>query len=152
MTPNVYEAALIKAKLDMIEAINQRDRLNLEIARLQQLVASLTATINPGAKEDVGSDNVGFTELVLGLVNRTSAPVTPTHIKQSLELSGFSLKHYSNPLALIHQTLKRLSDQGKIHELEGGNYKRHSLYELAANELAKPRPQERFKLDHTKGK
>jgi len=153
MTSDTYQAALQKAKAELIGAIQERDRLNLEIARLQQLVDSLQTTLDPSTKEARVAENVGFTELVLGLVNRSGVALTAGHIRQLFVLSGFDLKHYSNPLALIHQTLKRLAEQRKIRDLGNGTYKRHALYEALLNsEPKKLRPQERFKLEQTKEK
>lgn len=131
MTSDAYTAALRKAKSDLLEAIQQRDYWNVEIAKRQQLVSSLSAAADPefGALEDALTKNVGISDLVLSVINRTSGSMTPVQVKQALALAGYSTKQYANATALIHQTLKRLKDQNKIQELAPGIYKRAPLFD-----------------------
>jgi hypothetical protein len=135
MTSNTYEAALNKAKADLIAAIKERDRWNLEIGRLTQLVKSLAvATGVPSAASDGSSSSpVGFTELVLAVVTRSPNALSAQDVKDALRVFGYDLSAYSNALAYIHQTLKRLAAQKKIVNLGNGTYRRTALYETLLN-------------------
>lgn len=130
MTANTYKDAYRQAMVDLIKAIKERDRWNLEIAKLQQLVASLKATVEPTSAEEAPEENVGFTDLVLGIVNRSATPLTPAQVKSTMLLFGYDVTQYSNPLAMIHQSLKRLATQGRIQDLKNGSYKRTALFEM----------------------
>src|SRR5208283_2099460 len=119
MTSVAYKDALSQAKAELIEAIGKRDHWNMEIARLSQLVKSLSASVDRrfAEAEEALDANVGFTELALGLVNRSPTALSPAQVKSTFTLLGYDLGRYSNPLALIHQTLKRLAVQGKIRDM-----------------------------------
>lgn len=135
MTSDAYLNALNQAKAELIKAIKERDHWNMEVARLGQLVESLSASIDPKLKgmEEALSAGAGFTELVQGIINRSTTPLSPAQVKGAFYLFGYDLGGYSNPLALIHQTLKRLASQGKILEMADGTYKRSYLFELMLN-------------------
>lgn len=133
MTPDAYKQALQKAKADLINAIRQREELNLKIARLDQVVKALSAELekapNLEALENALRTGVTFNDLVLSVVNRVPVAVSPIWVRSQLQFHGCDLTRYSNPMAMIHQALKRLAEQGKLHDLKNGTYKRTALYE-----------------------
>ena len=132
---STYEDALRTAKADLIAAIQQRDNWNLEIGRLSQLVKSLAAAagVPVGETDHPVASSVGFTDVVLAVVNRSSKALSAQQVKETLAMFDYDLNGYSNPLAHIHQTLKRLSAQSKIIDLGNGSYKRAALYEALLN-------------------
>jgi hypothetical protein len=142
MTSDAYRDALNKAKAELIQAIKQRDHWNMEVARLGQLVESLSVSVDPkfAGMEEALAAGVGFTELVLGIINRSSKPLSPAQVKGTFVLFGYDVSGYSNPLALVHQTLKRLASQGKIREMADGTYKRSPLFEQLLNTTGDGRP------------
>jgi hypothetical protein len=134
---NVYKDALNKANQDLAEAISNRDRWTFEVARLQQLVASLTAmtatsNTNPGvdALKAVMSE-VGLQEIILTCVrNSCPTPLSATEVRNQIRLGGLAdLSKYANPLAVIHGALKRLVAQHKIREVPEGKYRMPVIYE-----------------------
>ena len=132
MSHDAYKAALEKAKTQLIHAIKQRDFWNLEIIRLQQLYKSLLDAQGPNlsAMEDaLIAGQVGFSDLVQSIVSRSTGPVTATEVRDGVWASGYDLRDYSNALALIHQTLKRLAEKGHIKSLGDGRYTRSPFYE-----------------------
>jgi hypothetical protein len=136
MTLGSYDLALKQAAHDLEVAMRERDRLNLEVARLIRLLSSLSiaAGISPFAIVAKGKAP-GFTEVVLGAVTRVAKPMSAREVRDDLLGFGYDLTGYSNPLAHIHQTLKRLAVQGRIVDLGDGNYKRTVLYEAIADAL-----------------
>lgn len=133
MTPDAYKEALSKAKAQLIKAIQQREHLSLEVARLEQLVKALSVEIEKpahlNATEEVLQTGVRLKDLVLGAVNRSALPVSALVVRSQLNFYGYDLSKYSNPMAMIHQTLKRLAEQGHIRDMGNGSYKRSALYE-----------------------
>jgi hypothetical protein len=125
-----YDAALKKASEELEAAMRERDRLNLEIARLTNLLLSLSlaAGIKPLAVVPRGKVP-GFTELVMGAVTRADRAMSAREVRDDLLGFGHDLSGYSNPLAHIHQTLNRLAEQGRLRAMGDGMYKRTVLYE-----------------------
>src|SRR5437016_5671747 len=116
MTSDTYKAALRKAKNDLADAMHKRDYWNLEIGRLQQLVKSLAASVEKKSGEQTEPRKkvslsalvgVRFTDMVQSIVNRSEDEgISASEVKKALEERGYDLSEYSNPSALIHQTLK----------------------------------------------
>jgi hypothetical protein len=134
MTSGAYKQALQKAKAELIKAIRQREHWNLEVARLDQLVKALSAEVekdgpNLDAFEETLHTGVTFNDIVLSVVNRVPTAVSPLLVRSQLQFHGCDLTRYSNPMAMIHQALRRLAEQGRIQDMKNGTYKRSALYE-----------------------
>jgi hypothetical protein len=56
-----------------------------------------------------------LTQTVLETLIASDAPMEATHIRTTLQNLGYDLKS-SNPLASIYSVLKRLREQGKVHQ------------------------------------
>lgn len=126
MTKGAYEAAFEKAKADLAHAIKERDYWTIESARLEQLVTSLAVSTGRSSmirRTDAATPDVGFTDIVYSVVRGKPAGMTAIEVRDQLEKSGYSLGGRANPLALIHQTLKRLAIQNKVRDLGNGKYK-----------------------------
>ncbi len=133
MTSDAYKQALQKAKADLIAAIQQRDHWNLEVARLDQLVKALSAEVERsrtlGDMVEGLQTGVTFNDLVLSVVNKSALAVSPLLVRSHLQFHKVDLTRYSNAMAMIHQALKRLAEQGRIRDMGNGTYKRSALYE-----------------------
>src|SRR5215469_1879430 len=134
MTP-AYDSALQKASEDLAAAIQERDRWNLEVARLTHLVVSLSTAAGVAPLASTKKGGVGFTEVVLAVVTRSPQAMSAQDVRNAMVAFGHDLSSYSNPLAHIHQTLKRLATQGRIVEVDGA-YKRTALYETLLKAVA----------------
>jgi hypothetical protein len=67
------------------------------------------------------------------LVKRSPTPITPLQVRDILLSYGYDIGRYANPMAMIHQTLKRLSAGSRIKALPGGQYTRTALYAALLN-------------------
>ena len=134
MTEDVYKLALERAESDMAHAIQERDKWTLELARLEQLVNSLSAM----QKHDVRGalsryvDEVGFQEVVLTCVRQSTEPITAIGVRDRLTLIGYDFVKFKNPLAVIHGALKRLVSTEKIEDVGNGSYKAAKMGNIAA--------------------
>jgi len=131
MVSDAYKGAMEKAKAQLIHAIRQRDFWNLEITRLQQLYKSLMDAQGQdlSAMEDVlVTGQVGFADLVQSIVSRSPGSVSATEVRDAVWAAGYDLREYSNALSLIHQTLKRLAEKGRIKNLGDGRYASSPFY------------------------
>ena len=134
MTKQPYKQSLEQAQRELANAVQQRDHWNLEIVRLQNLVNTLAFVSSANAQqvEQHNAEWQVYTQLVQAieaLVNASPDPVTPIQIRDSLLSYGYNIGHYSNPMAMIHQTLKRLAIDKRIRALPDGRYARTIIYD-----------------------
>jgi hypothetical protein len=130
-----YDDALRTARADLIRAIMDRDKLNLEIARLQQLVKALTFAAVKGEKKgriaQAFEAALGFTETVLTIVRTSKNAVSARDIRDRLNDLGYDLGKYANPLGFVHSVLGRLVEQEKIRETQPGFYVFNDAFYIA---------------------
>jgi hypothetical protein len=125
MSGAAFLDALTQARKELEGAIMQRDEINLEILRLQQLVKALsyqTHKENDDQTPDTLSDRIGFTEAVLTVLRTATSSMTARNVRDRLLELGFELGRYSNPLGFVHSVLGRLEAQGKIRQSAPGEY------------------------------
>ena len=123
MTTRSYDRALYAAKQDLARCLEQRQRIDGEIARLQAVIANLQ---NLCAERDrkslqVRVDRVikknltkGITQEIRVILKETFFPMTAVELKQTLEARKYDLSRYANPLAVLHTVLKRLVHGGEV--------------------------------------
>ena len=137
MSKQTYEQSLEQARGELANAVRERDRWNLEILRLQSLVKALAATSAKDERiEQMNAELQNYVELapaIEALVKRSPTPITPLEVRDSLMSFGYDIGRYANPMAMIHQTLKRLSADRRIRALSGGKYTRTALYDALLN-------------------
>src|SRR6266481_3724235 len=109
-----YDDALRTARADLIRSIMERDKLNLEIARLQQLVKALT-----------------FAAIKDSETRTSKEAVSARDIRDRLNDLGYDLRKYANPLGFVHSVLGRLVEQEKIRETQPGFYVFNNAFYIA---------------------
>jgi len=129
-----FTQALEQARRELAHAIQARDKWNLEVVRLHNLVKTLAFQAQNAQKaEEIQLEmqhQIGIAQAIEALVNGSQNPVSATDIRDSLLFYGYDIGRYANPLALIHQTLKRLAANRRIREIRGtGRYTRSPFYE-----------------------
>jgi hypothetical protein len=99
------------------ELTQQRDQIEVEIVKVTQLIGVIYPLL-PRQKqksyeetmEAIKADSGGLQEgikLVFSL--HKGEPLTPTNVRDHLQLMGFDFRHYeANPLSSITTTLKRM--------------------------------------------
>lgn len=138
MTSQDYKQQLDQARQALAHAVWERDRWNLEILRLQQIVNAHAVSANIAeAQEQANAELQVYIELaqaIESLVNNSVAPISPTQVRDALLFYGFNIGRYANPMAMIHQTLKKLAADGRIQSIQRGQfYHRTALYTALLN-------------------
>jgi hypothetical protein len=129
MTKDAYKLAFEEASADLAHAVEERDKWTLEIARLEQLVNSLSAMQKHDVRGSIGryADEVGFQELVVTCIRQSPEGMSAVDVRDTFKNIGYDLSKFQNPLAVIHGALKRLVKTGKIDEIGNGNYRRKPM-------------------------
>jgi hypothetical protein len=108
MATDDYKRALEAANREYEDLLEQRASLDVRIARLAQSIGSLTRLCGyiPAVKW-------GLTEACRMVLQSAGYALTPVEIRAQLEAMGLDMSRYTNDLAVIHTTLKRLTKSGE---------------------------------------
>ena len=111
-----YAEALEKLEADLQDCIRELARIQRKKEQFEQAIAGITGiTSEEGEKPEVA----GITQAIRDLLCRhPNKWVAPTAVRNKLRKDGFPVDQYSQPLAVIHTTMRRMTNQG---ELESGN-------------------------------
>lgn len=102
--------------MELAKLYEQRQNLDMEIAKQQQRVSALALL----------ADEVDqtFEKMALGLTAACRAAfraagsrgLMPTELRDSLKRMGFAVNKYTNPMASIHAVIRRLEEKGEIRK------------------------------------
>lgn len=131
---------ILKTMDDMLAKLTEAVRINRESGiAVREYTDAVRALAQVCEDEDVRNEYLtrldevsgkkGFTEAIRSIL-RPGAAFKPTHIKDMIVLlRKMDLSGYTNPMASIHTTLRRMRTAGEIEELQ--NDKGEKLYRLA---------------------
>lgn len=124
-----YRKALDSARGELADLLLQKDEIEKRVAQLRQTVVGLSA-LSEGHEdlENViiegraiasefsdGASDIGFTDVCREVLKAADADMSPTEVRDGILRMGLDLNAtYTNPLAVIHTTLKRLCDNGEV--------------------------------------
>ncbi|HEV2705331.1 MAG TPA: hypothetical protein VGV59_05370 [Pyrinomonadaceae bacterium] len=135
MPNDSYQDALRTATDELSELMEQREELQSRLYQIQHRINVLRDGIF-GLCTMVGEDpyttrpelfgndeaapEVGFTDAVRAVLRNSGKFLTPVDVRDELRRTGFDVDKYRNPLASIHQILRRLvkSDEVETNEDE----------------------------------
>lgn len=116
MTDN-YRADLERAEKELAQYLEDRKRLDLEIAKRQFRTAALKMLVNDNeeVEEYVAGQFRGLTDAVFAAFQSAHPrALSPTGVRDRLESIAFPLGRYQNPMAAVHTVISRLFDARKI--------------------------------------
>jgi hypothetical protein len=120
MEPGEYENALVAAGNEIQELLKTRAEIDERINQLKRTMDALAALLTPSTSKRAAEgpsldiSDAGISDAIRQLLNEARTPLTPTEIRDKLMVRGVGLANYVNPLAVIHNTLKRLERQGEL--------------------------------------
>lgn len=123
-----FTKVLADTRAELERAISERDRLNIRIAQLQNLVRNLATRATDRNKlsetreegRNIVHSPLGLTEAVRTIFRSSPSPLHRHQVKNGLIDMGYDLTKYANPMAIIYQIEKRLHQAGEIVPVKGG--------------------------------
>jgi hypothetical protein len=122
-----YRRALASARAEYDGLIQQRVDLEKRILHLKQTIDSLAALC--GAEETKSHrsnatkarfpSSISITSATRQILTEADSPITPKGLRDALVQRGVDVAQYANPLAVIHNTLRRLHRQGEAIQISG---------------------------------
>jgi hypothetical protein len=119
MAPIDYEALLTQAFSEYGEMLENRQALDLEIAKKRQFIKATMNMLPDDAREAFNAvlenygGELGLTDAIRKVLQtEPKKSFTATEVRDKLKKSGFDFSSYkANPLASIHAVLKRLKPE-----------------------------------------
>jgi hypothetical protein len=117
--------ALAKAKTKLDQLVSDRTKIEKEIIDWKRVVDSLTVVSEESPDElpaDVNLDErlgltMKFTDGVRKALQFTNGSLTAPQIRDQLVKIGFDFSKYKQELVPLHNTLKRLEEQGEVESV-----------------------------------
>jgi hypothetical protein len=126
MTDTPFGKTMDQLLTRLSAAVQKRNEAETEIKDVGDALESLIKLCEDDAAKAAYSERLqellikpGFTEVVRSILRIEKAGMTPVGIKRWITIKGaMNLASYSNPLASIHTTLRRMKEAGEIEEIE----------------------------------
>lgn len=126
-----YKGALSAAMADHAELTRIRGEIDVRLARLTETINSLTRLVGiPDLEDELVKHNiiqprdVGLSVMCQKVLKDNREWMTAVEIRDKLIELGLDVKGtYTNPLAVLHTTLRRLGKQGLVdvdQDISGG--------------------------------
>jgi hypothetical protein len=109
MSTEEYRRALEAAVREYEALGEQRQQIDRRLAELAQTMSTLSRLCGI-----VATVSVGLTDACRLVLRGAGLPMTPVDVRERLKAFGFDLSRYTNDLAAVHTTLKRLNDAGEL--------------------------------------
>ena len=109
MSHEDYRRALEAAVREYEALGEQRQQIDRRLAELAQTMSTLSRLCGI-----VPTVSLGLTDACRLVLRGAGIPMTPTEVRERLKSFGFDLTRYTNDLAAVHTTLKRLNDAGEL--------------------------------------
>ena len=109
MSSEDYRRALEAAVREYEALGEQRQQIDRRLAELAQTMSTLSRLCGI-----VPTVSVGLTDACRLVLRGAGLPMSPTEVRERLKSFGFDLTRYTNDLAAVHTTLKRLNDAGEL--------------------------------------
>lgn len=131
MVDREIKTLLERSQRDLAELVRQRDRLNVEIIKAQSQVRGLSAMAwrnellhhRPSGNQSF----VGITEAIRAVLRLRNKAMKAAEVKADLEMMGYDFREFSNPSAMVHNTLKRMAENGELlRDKENKTFQLHS--------------------------
>lgn len=136
------ETPFDKTMLDLLErlrgAVQKRNEAEAQIADITGAVRGLAKVSEDAEARDSYLEKLeelvmkpGFVDTVRSILS-VHGGLTPTQIMSWIRIGGsMNLSSYSNPMACIHTTLRRMKESGKVEEFE--NEAKEKAYRLVSH-------------------
>ncbi len=125
---NEIKSALEHAQKQLSGLLAERQRIDKQIICWKRVLDSL-AVVSEDVRTSIPADlelpagvsekpALGFTDAVRAIVEKSQVGLTPTEVREELIRIGFDLTKYKQQMVPVHNTLKRLEDQGEIYSVK----------------------------------
>lgn len=128
-------AKLTAAQLAKVEAEQQISEYTSALRALAKVMEDKEAGDAYLVRLDEMSGKPGFTDAIRFVLRPSNKPLTPTAIRSLIQISKkMDLSVYSNPMASIHTTLRRMVEAAEVEVVTIDGEKAYRLRVMGPNE------------------
>jgi hypothetical protein len=109
MSTDEYRRALEAAIREYEQLAAERQRIDTRLSELAQTISTLSRLCGLGP-----TVRWGLSDACRTVLRNAGTVMTPAELRDRLVAIGYDLSVYSNALAAIHTTLKRLAEAGEL--------------------------------------
>lgn len=117
-----FAATLKRTRKELGRLRRDRDALDTQITKLEQIEAALQGVAEPRRK---AANLASITDVVRTAIQAARQPITPTELRDEVLAMGFDKRKYTQFLASLHVILKRLVKNGEVREFTFADAKRY---------------------------
>lgn len=121
MTEHDYQAALLVARQELTQLLQQREVISIRIMQLERTIEGL-ATLAGQSQIAQQSFRMELTDAIVIALRNAAQPMSPTEIRDMLVAMGVHFARFSNPMSALHNALRRLQRKGMVLEFAGGRW------------------------------
>lgn len=117
MVDPVYKEALTHAREELYELTKESQKMARRAAKLRQTITTLERMCG-----ETPTSTMKLGEAVRSVLMASDRPLSAGGIKNALEQIGYDLTRYTNPVAVIHTTVKRSVKKGDLSEAKPNKF------------------------------
>lgn len=115
---DAYEQALTAAEDELEALLTEESEIQsrlVEVKSRKETIEQTVESLNVLLGRTESADTIGLTDAIRQVMGeKVNVALLPTNIRAALRKMEFPIDDYSNPLAVIHSTLKRLEKQEEV--------------------------------------
>ncbi len=115
---------------EMRDLVGRRQMIDLRLGLINQALRTLSRLLPERQQEiqkalkEYRRKPAGLTEAISRLLYHVAGALTANEVRAQLEREGFDLSEYTQPLAVIFTTLRRLKESGRVKvTTKGGKHR-----------------------------
>jgi hypothetical protein len=121
-----YTQVIQDSRQELKQAVFQRDHYDKRITELSIALRALVRFVPDEAQrnqilqevKDAKRKSVSLADAVMGIVTAAKEGLNASQIREQLELSGFDIEEYSQPLGAVMTAAQRLVEDKKLEKIK----------------------------------
>jgi len=119
-----YTQVIVDSRQELKQAVVQRDHYDKRIIELSIALRALVRFVpDEGQRnqilqevKDAKRKSVSLADAIMGVMSTAKEGLNASQIREQLELSGFDIEEYSQPLGAVMTAAQRLVEDGKLRK------------------------------------
>jgi DNA-binding transcriptional ArsR family regulator len=122
--PVNYAQVIVESRQELKKAVTHRDSVDRRIAELSSALRALVRFLpDEGQRNEILQElkdakrkSVSLPDAIIGIMANAKEGMNASQIREQLELSGFDIEEYSQPLGAVMTAAQRLAEDGKLRK------------------------------------
>lgn len=119
--PVNYAQVIADSRTELKQCVHQRDHFDRRIVELSSALKALSRSLPEDQRNAILQEvqaakrkTVSLADAILGILATAKEPMNASQIREQLELTGFDIEEYSQPLGAVMTAAQRLVDDERL--------------------------------------